>query len=139
MTENKYAILKREDVNIDTVLEIFNNAGIFAEKNGETIIFSMNEARGTIYLGKDILMIFVLYKIKKDISKETLKERLTEMNSFATFFNAEITKSEENLSVSMSYITFSGIFIPHLMVTVQTFFAAQKRYIERLKISEFLE
>ncbi|MFZ5271580.1 hypothetical protein [Enterobacter asburiae] len=132
-------IIQPANIDYDFLMRTLQNAGMQAELKNERIILTNGKTKATVRILTDVITFFSYYKIKPDVERQKLLEMIYGLNQPSSFNISSITKNQERLSISMAYLTSSGVFIPHFIHTINGFFAFQRISLKKNNLSDILE
>lgn len=133
------SVVENNDLNLDVILSIIKNAGIAAEHGNERLLIENNGITSNLFFKSDVINVYTTYNFKEGVILSELKDKLIELNGNHSFTKTTINEKTNKLVVSMNYLTTTGVFIPHFILTLNGFFAFQRIGFQRVDFSDFLE
>lgn len=132
-------IVSRNDISVDSIEKILKNAGISVVKKSENSIHIKSLGlNAVVKVSEYFILILIPFAVKEGVDMDKLQSEIQKMNSKMAIGDISINASND-IVFSLSYLTMSGFYIPHLISTVTAFFSISGESLKQNDLSEFIE
>ncbi|WP_341266205.1 hypothetical protein WKC53_08650 [Morganella morganii] len=139
MSGNISEIVEFKDINIDTIQSVLKNTGMTISQRDENSFYANTLGINSIVSVNNVfILIIVPFSIKDECDVASLEKLISNINKKLMLGELSIN-SHNKLLFTMSYMTNSGFYIPHLASTMAAFFASIKVLIKNNDLSEFIQ
>lgn len=134
--ENK--LLENKDINKESLKNIFDNAGIKTDIINNDLVIQKDNIKSIVYCKPDVVSIVSSFRLKPNLDEKILQAKLVDLNHGAYPHRFFLTTDNKTLSISITYLTSVGIYIPQFVLTTNAYFAFILLDFKRIDCSEIL-